>query len=279
VAVAIKPAATVVVLRDGARSPEVFMVRRHEGTAFMAGAHVFPGGRVDAADRETADAGWCDGIADAAARLADLPPADAVAYYVAAARELFEEAGVLLARNASGEFVSLAGESTRDRLIQDRRDVHGGRVPLAAIVSGARLRLALDALVPFAHWVTPPADVRRFDTRFFVARVPPHQTPQHDDTETIESVWIAPAHAIQRAQRDEISLPPPTWTTLRELEPFTSVDAVMAWARTRAIVRRQPTVLEGDGRKTFVLAETDVPPGAETRFVLERGRWRRIAAE
>jgi len=87
------------------------MVRRHEGTAFMAGAHVFPGGRVDAADRETADAGWCDGIADAAARFPDLPPADAVAYYVAAARELFEEAGVLLARDASGS--SLTANAAR----------------------------------------------------------------------------------------------------------------------------------------------------------------------
>ena len=94
-----RPAATVVVLRDSSEGPEVFMVRRHADTAFMGGAHVFPGGRVDKADRD-GDDGWCDGIAHAAGQLPELPPADAVAYHVAAARELFEEAGVLLARDA-----------------------------------------------------------------------------------------------------------------------------------------------------------------------------------
>ena len=93
-----RPAATVVVLRDGPAGPEVFMVRRHEGTAFMGGAHVFPGGRVDAADGD-ADASWCDGIEHATRQLDGLPPAEALAYHVAAARELFEEAGVLLARH------------------------------------------------------------------------------------------------------------------------------------------------------------------------------------
>src|SRR6476620_2311671 len=92
-----RPAATVVVLRDSSAGPEVFMVRRHEGTAFMGGAHVFPGGRADAADGD-ADAGWCDGLDHAARQLEHLPRADALAYHVAATRELFEEAGVLLAR-------------------------------------------------------------------------------------------------------------------------------------------------------------------------------------
>src|SRR5262249_37973681 len=107
-----RPAATVVVLRDSPAGPEVFMVRRHEGTAFMGGAHVFPGGRVDAADHD-GSAAWYDGVdeaQDSALRLtATEDTSDAVAYHVAAARELFEEAGVLLARDAAGAFVSLAG--------------------------------------------------------------------------------------------------------------------------------------------------------------------------
>ena len=278
-AVAIHPAATVVVLRDAERAPEVFMVRRHEGTAFMGGAHVFPGGRVDASDRETANARWCDGIADAEARFPDLLPADAVAYHVAAARELFEEAGVLVARDAAGGIVSLADPSTRARLTEDRRDVHSHRATLADVVAREGLRLALDALVPFAHWVTPPVDVRRFDTRFFVTRVPPRQTPEHDDTETTESVWTTAADAIERCLRDDIVLPPPTWTTLREIQAFESVDAVMAWARARTIVRREPKFLEQDGRKMLLLEGADLSSGVETRFVLDGGRWRRIAAE
>src|SRR5262249_11739919 len=97
-----RPASTVVILRDAAAGPEVFMVRRHEGTAFMGGAHVFPGGRVDAADNDGSDA-WCDGVAEAARQLPGVDRAQAVAYHVAAARELFEEAGVLLARDRRGE--------------------------------------------------------------------------------------------------------------------------------------------------------------------------------
>src|SRR5579864_9143842 len=109
-----RPAATVVVLRDGPSGPEVFMVRRHADTAFMGGAHVFPGGRVDAADQDAGD-GWCDGVEHARRQLASLPAPEALAYHVAAARELFEEAGVLLARGTDGRFVSLAGAAVHER--------------------------------------------------------------------------------------------------------------------------------------------------------------------
>src|SRR3954464_4008787 len=173
-----RPAATVVVLRDGPAGPEVFMVRRHEGTAFMGGAHVFPGGRVDPAGGDGDDS-WCDGIAHATGQLDGLPGAEAVAYHVAAARELFEEAGVLLARHPGGDFVSLAASEDHDRLKQDRTAVHEGKTPLRAVIERERLRLSLDALVIFSHWVTPPIDSRQFDTRFFMTRVPAHQTPAH----------------------------------------------------------------------------------------------------
>ncbi|HMB79260.1 MAG TPA: hypothetical protein VKI43_04310, partial [Vicinamibacterales bacterium] len=141
-----RPAATVVVLRDGPAGPEVFMVRRHADTAFMGGAHVFPGGRVDAADGN-ADGAWCDGIEHAARQLNGLPAAEALAYHVAAARELFEEAGVLLARHPGGDFVSLAGAEDHERLKQDRTRVHEGQTTLRAVIEREGLHLALDALV------------------------------------------------------------------------------------------------------------------------------------
>jgi 8-oxo-dGTP pyrophosphatase MutT (NUDIX family) len=275
-----RPAATVVVLRDNSSGPEVFMVRRHADTAFMGGAHVFPGGRVDQAD-DDGDESWCDGVAHAAQQLPDLPAAAAVAYHVAAARELFEEAGVLLARDAHGAFVSLAGPADHERLKQDRTRVHGHQTTLRAVIERERLRLALDTLVLFAHWVTPPIDTRQFDTRFFMTRVPPHQTPAHDDTETTHSVWITPSAAIAQSQRGDIVLPPPTWSTIRELEPFRSVDDALAWARRRRVVSRQPLLLEQDGLR-MLLAPGDPlhpdPPGdeplVETRFVFVEGRWR-----
>jgi len=275
-----RPAATVVVLRDSSSGPEMFMVRRHEGTAFMGGAHVFPGGRVDAADH-TADEEWCDGIAHATRQLAVLPPAEATAYHVAAARELFEEAGVLLGRNARGELVSLAGAAGHARFNQDRKDVHGGRATLRAVIERERLRLALDALVLFAHWVTPPIDRRQFDTRFFMTRVPPDQMPAHDDTETTQSVWMTPPVAIAKSQNREIVLPPPTWSTVRELEPFSSVDEALAWARRRRVVRREPTLIEQDGVRMLLVPGDPLHPDpagdeplAETRFVFVDGGWR-----
>jgi 8-oxo-dGTP pyrophosphatase MutT (NUDIX family) len=275
-----RPAATVVVLRDSSNGPEVFMVRRHADTAFMGGAHVFPGGRVDQADHDGNES-WCDGIAHAALQLPDLPAAGAVAYHVAAARELFEEAGVLLARDAHGAFVSLAGAADHERLKQDRIRVHGHETTLRAVIARERLRLALDTLLLFAHWVTPPIDTRQFDTRFFMTRVPPHQTPAHDDTETTHSVWITPSAAIAQSQRGDIVLPPPTWSTIRELEPFTSVDAALAWARRRRVVSRQPLLLEQDGLRMLLAPGDPLHPDpggdeplVETRFVFVDGRWR-----
>jgi len=189
---------------------------------------------------------------------------------VAAARELFEEAGVLL-----------AATRTRDHFVQDRADLHEGRVTLRAIVEREGLRLSLDALVLFAHWVTPPIDTRQFDTRFFVTRVPPGQTPVHDETETTHSTWMTPAQAIAAATHGEIVLPPPTWTTLRELEPFTTVESALAWARSRRIARRQPKVLEEGGHRMLLIPGdplypevTDPEPPRETRFLSIDKRWR-----
>src|SRR5262249_50871848 len=137
----VRPAATVVVLRDSSAGLEIFMVRRHHSVAFMAGAHVFPGGRVDDADHD-ADPSWCDGMGEAARQLPDLAAGVALAYHVAAARELFEEAGVLLARSPDGRFVSLAG-GAQARFMRYRHDVHSGHRTLRAIVEQEHLRVAL----------------------------------------------------------------------------------------------------------------------------------------
>jgi 8-oxo-dGTP pyrophosphatase MutT (NUDIX family) len=241
---------------------------------------VFPGGRVDAADQDVADS-WCDGIAHAIAQLPDMKREDAAAYHVAAVRELFEEAGVLLARSANGQTVSLAGADDHARFLKYRHDVHDGHATLRAIVEREGLRLALDALLLFAHWVTPPIDTRQFDTRFFMTRVPPDQTPAHDETETTQSMWATPADAIALALPGDIVLPPPTWTSLRELEPFRSVDAALAWARGRRVERRQPKVVEEGGRRMLLLPGDPLYDEAptrdhplETRFVRVDERWR-----
>jgi len=247
---------------------------------FMGGAHVFPGGRVDASDHDGSPE-WCDGIDQAAHRLAGLPPQDAIAYHVAAARELFEEAGVLLARDPPGRFVSLAGAAAHERFKHYRSDVHSGSASMRAIVEREHLRLALDALVLFAHWVTPPIDTRQFDTRFFLSRVPPDQTPAHDDAETTDSIWLTASAAMSQAQAGDIVLPPPTWTALRELESFATVEEAIVWARKRRIVRRQPMLVEEEGRRMLLMPGDPRHPDpggddapAETRFVSVDRQWR-----
>jgi 8-oxo-dGTP pyrophosphatase MutT (NUDIX family) len=271
-----KPAATVVVLRDSSAGPEVFMVRRHAGTAFR-GAHVFPGGRVDASDQGMATEHWCDGLDHADRQLADLPSEEARAYHVAAVRELFEEAGVLLARPQPDRFVSLADADSHSRFTRYRADVHAGTQALRAIAEREALRLSFDALVLFAHWVTPPSPVegRRFDTRFFMTRVPPGQVPAHDDRETTDSVWMTPGDAIERATRREIVLPPPTWVTLRELERHPTVDAALAWAAARRVVRREPAIVNQHGDRVLVMPVDDSAEsvGFERRFALRDGAW------
>jgi 8-oxo-dGTP pyrophosphatase MutT (NUDIX family) len=301
-ALPIRPAATVLLVRDSAHGPEVFMVRRHEGTAFMGGAHVFPGGRVERSD-EDGDEIWCDGVPLAVQHLGNEQPARAVGYHVAAVRELFEEAGILLARAhqagsdlASADLMSFMDEATIQRFTQRREAVHGGRSTLRELATIERFRLALDVLVPFAHWVTPPGDTRRFDTRFFVTRAPFRQNPVHDATETTHSVWLTAAAAIQESIDRKIVLPPPTWTSLREIERCRSVDEVLSDARRRVIVRREPAIVDHEGQRMLVLpgdplhprqsvrsaratgpeplSQRSAPPLAETRFVFADGSWR-----
>lgn len=265
-----RPASTVVLLRPAARRFEVFLVRRHDKVAFMGGAHVFPGGRVEERDRLAEPERICEGVAEAVARLADLPAADAVAAHVAAIRELFEEAGVLLANPVDPQ-----------RIASLRRNVEAGTLTLEELAARERLRFALDAVVAFAHWVTPEIEIKRFDTRFFAAIVPDGQQPAHDDGETTHGEWLDPAEAVERCRREEISLPPPTWTTLRMLSRLSGAEEVLRWARQQRIVRVQPRFIRNDvetaltlpGDPTFPAIDGFETPD-ETRFILSNGRWR-----
>jgi 8-oxo-dGTP pyrophosphatase MutT (NUDIX family) len=256
------------------------MVRRHEKAVFMGGAYVFPGGAVDASDRELVEPRWIDGSAHAVRQLAALPPEEALALHVAAVRELFEEAGVLVARHDAGGLLHLDGEAVRARYAAHRLDLHDGTRLLRQILADEALRIAADALVVSAHWVTPPIDVRRFDTRFFITRLPEGQVASHDARETTESLWIAPARAIDAAGRDEIILPTPTWITLRELAEFDSVESILTWARSRTVARREPGFIRTADSKVLIMPHADFADrwgAAETRFVWDRDRWRPVA--
>jgi len=271
--VPVRPASTVVVLRDMPGGPEVFLVRRNLTIAFMAGAHVFPGGRVDAADADC-DAAWCELPEGGTSSPAAPPPA----FRVAALRELFEEAGLLLARNAAGDWITIDDDAARARFARDRDEIHSGHVTFRSVIEREGLRLALGAIVPFARWLTPPIEVRRFDTWFFLTRVPPNQRPVHDAHESVDSEWLRPAAALARARSGSMHLPPPTWATLRELEGFPSSDAAMTWAATRSVAMREPVVVDENGAREILLPGDPRHPqreavSFETRFVWVDDRW------
>jgi 8-oxo-dGTP pyrophosphatase MutT (NUDIX family) len=196
----VKPAATVMLLRDTDGGIEVFMLRRNAAAAFAGGMYVFPGGRVDPAD----------GDGD-------------VAFVVAAIRECFEEAGVLLA-------VDEAGSMVRDGhpVLEHRHDVHDGSVDMHALAADHGLRLAVDMLPWVSHWVTPRRETtRRFDTRFFAAAMPDGQSSVHDDHETVASMWVRPTEALARGEAGELMLMPPTVKNLEFLAAHETVAAAL----------------------------------------------------
>lgn len=149
------------------------------------------------------------------------------------------------------------------------------------VMEEANVTIAPADLAPLAHWVTPEIEIRRYDTRFFLARMPAGQEPRHDAGEMTALAWMSPAVAIAKFERRELLLPPPTWTTIRQLEKLRSIDEVFAWARHRKVVRVMPgfvktaerTMLTLPGDPLFpAIPDWEVPE--ETRFVLEEGaRW------
>ncbi|HEY6578613.1 MAG TPA: hypothetical protein VIY09_04770 [Rhizomicrobium sp.] len=231
------PAATILLVRDSRQGIEVLMVKRHHEVAFAAGALVFPGGKAARDDRDAALACLCDG-ADGFA-----PEMRALA--IAAIREAFEEAGVLIARDAdTGAFV---GEARLGGLQPFRERIEKGQVRLVEFLREEGLRLACDQLAPFAHWITPKSQPKRFDTRFFLARAPAGQIGQHCGRESVDSLWVRPEDAV--ANHDRWKLMFPTRLNLMKLSRAQTVDEALAVARAATPVTVEPWIESGtDGK-------------------------------
>ena len=210
-----RPAATIVVVRDGAQGIEVLLSRRAERGDHNSGAWVFPGGVVDAGDRDAHSV--CDGIDDAAASARMGLPSGGLDYFVAAVRECFEESGLLFATGTGtddkrGDLVRLDAGTLGERLSPWRGRLHRGENSVVDLCREFGLRLALDRLVYLSHWLTPLGRPKRFDTRFFIAAAPIGQTAEFDGTEMTEQLWLRPAEALERA--GELKLMTPTQKSL-----------------------------------------------------------------
>lgn len=236
-AVPIRPAATVMLIRDGHERDdgdgrlEVFMLRRNMAAVFAGGMYAFPGGAVDDADRTPEAAALCDGRTDAEASRLLRMETGGLAWWIAAIRECFEEVGFLLATK-DGKTVALDDPKHVERFRAARREIHAGTLPLRQLCEEESLRLDLTEVQLVANWITPPGSPRRFDTRFFVAHAPEEQTPIHDGNESIESLWIRPADALDQHAAGNYGMFPPTVAVLVWLaQHHTSDEAMRAAAK------------------------------------------------
>jgi len=229
--VAAVPAATVLLLRDGAAGLEIFMVLRSSEMNFAAGALVFPGGKLDPEDADPALQARCAGLEG----LDELHRG----LRVAVVRETFEECGVLLARpHGSSELVDADHAAAVQKAW--RKALHDGEVGLREIVEREQLDLATDLLAPFAHWITPVVRPRRFDTYFYLAPVPHGQEGLHEGVEATDSLWVSPAPVLAEVEAGVRPMMFPTRANLDRLARSRTAAEAIAAARATPVVTIQP---------------------------------------
>jgi 8-oxo-dGTP pyrophosphatase MutT (NUDIX family) len=267
-----RDAATVLCLRTSAEAGiEVFCVQRHARSPFMGGAVVFPGGKLDAADadpawREAGSAALANGVQPRALAFA-ADAAHAAALAVCACREALEEAGLLPTAPPLG---AREAEGLRARL-------RAGE-PLAPLLRDVGAALDTRSLVPFARWITPAAETRRYDARFFLTRLPPGQVGRHDGHETTHGLWATPARWLAAFAAGELFLAPPTSRSLEILGAAGSIEEALELAAEQSLEPICPTFVPGDppmltlpGDPLHEVAERRV--AGPTRFVLRAGRF------
>ena len=245
-AVAARPASTILLLRDSAADDEgrggeieVFMMVRHHEIEFSSGALVFPGGSVDSTDRDIIARSELysggEGLDEAA-----------LGFRIAGVRETFEESGILLARPRGSK--GLVDAKTASRIAADHRVALTERkTTFLGILAETGMVLALDALVPYAHWVTPEGMSKRFDTWFFLAAAPPEQLGAHDGRESTDSLWLSPREAVAGGESGRFKLPFPTTRNLIKLGKQPSVRAALDDARGKAVVTVMPVLTTSNG--------------------------------
>lgn len=229
--VPVRDASTVMLLRDGPGGLEVCLMQRNLESDFVGGAYVFPGGGVDATDGTDEVGVTCAGLDDEEASRLLGTTSGGLAFWVAAIRESFEEAGVLIARHPDGSPLDVSDPEVAARYERHRRDVDEERRTIGAIAVEEDVLLDVGSLHYFARWVTPLGAHRRYDTRFFVAAAPPDQEVRHDDRELIRTCWLTPAEALQRHDDGEILMIFPTVRSLVALSRFERSADVLDHAR------------------------------------------------
>lgn len=262
-------AATLVLLRDGADGLEVFCVERNRKSRFMGGALVFPGGKVDAADWDQA---WRPLLRAPHQRLWGVADDEGLSWALAlaACRESLEEAAIL----------PVIGSLSHADALSLRKTLTQGTSALREALVSRGLSIDLGSLVPFARWVTPEAEARRFDARFFMLRTPEGQHGAHDAQETMASFWATPYEVLARWEDRFVQLAPPTHRILQLLSLHGTVDAALDAAGQMRLDPICPALVDYDGTLALTLPGDPDHPQAErviaghTRYVLRDEQWR-----
>lgn len=264
----IRDAATVMLVRDAPLGLEVFMLRRNLQSDFVGGAYVFPGGAVDPEDGDIRVESICDGRTDASASSLLGIERGGLAFWVAAVRESFEEAGLLLATDGAGAALRFDDPHLNDRFVEHRRAVDSCERALVDICVEESLQLSVGRIHYFSRWVTPLGAPRRYDTRFFVAHPPEGQEPVHDDREVIANLWIRPEDALARHAAGEFELIFPTVRSLEALALFDTADSVLAHTAAMGDIRPVvPTIVDGEHGLRIVLPGDGVYDAITSRRV------------
>lgn len=225
-----KPAATVILMRHGQSDDfEVFFTRRPDEMPVLGGMYCYPGGVVTAKDCDRRMIARCTGLtATRAKRIlnAQLKPTEAIGFWIAAVREVFEEAGVLFAVDDSGERLKLTGDRAAS-LAEKHAALLDKSISFVELLESEKLYCDLAALAHFSHWQTPSQVVHRFATHFFIAPLPKGQSPLATSYEVAHSVWLTPDRALELFNRAELPMIFPTFSNLRTLADFTSLKALL----------------------------------------------------
>lgn len=254
-----RPAATIVLARPGPGALEVLLLKRSHSAGFVPGAYVFPGGRVDREDASEELLARVDGLSpsDASARLALVAEADppAIAYYLAAIREAFEETGILVAHRTDG---SPAPNAAADaEALQSRDDLLADGSIFADVLDRMGCRLDGEAVEYIAHWITPKVEPHRYDTRFFLAAVPEGTQPEIHTAEISDSVWTTPQAALDGNSDGSFPMIFPTIKTLEDLSAFSHPSEAIEAYRSHSIRTILPTLVRIQGGIGIKIPEND----------------------
>ncbi len=292
-----KKATTVILLRE--ETPEgfeVFLLKRHEKSSFMGGNFVYPGGRVDPEDGSLEMCHLCEGITPEEAHVTfggSMPPDLSFGHYVAGIRELFEEAGVLLAYDRAGNLFEFKSQTEKERFSGYRDLLQEGKLTLFQLAQAERLVLALDRLHYYAHWITPEARSERFDTRFFLTCHPAGQEASYDQKETMVGIWLTPKKALEENLEGKVTLSPPTLKTLENLSQFKAASDVFSSLKKGEIrpvlpiltkISADPLILFPWDPEYEIFQRGEIPTQIDhgkpsqlgdntTRLILKEGRW------